>query len=221
MSRLLAAVLKPFDSRFELTDRLHRAVLDRPVPQHARRFWFCFGGLAAFVFAMQVASGIFLTMYYQPTPDRAYASVFYVSHYVNYGWLIRSTHVWGAHLMMALIFAHMLRVFLTASYKHPREFNWVAGVFLFVVTMGFGLTGALLPWDQKAYWGSTVTISLVKQMPVIGPTIAGVVTGGDSIGAATLTRFYSGHVFLLPAALAVLLVMHLWMIRKQGVSGPL
>ncbi|MBE0476427.1 MAG: cytochrome b N-terminal domain-containing protein [Coriobacteriia bacterium] len=221
MSRILASIARPFDQRFDLTDRLHRNLLDKPVPAHARRVWYCFGGLTFFVFVLQVLSGVFLTMYYQPTPERAYASVFYISHYVHYGWLIRSIHVWGAHLMVVFIVIHMLRVFLTASYKNPREFNWVAGVFLFVVTMGFGLTGYLLPWDQKAYWGSTVTISLIKQVPLVGNAMAGVVMGGEAIGAPTLTRFYSGHVFLLPAALGVLLVMHFWMIRKQGISGPL
>lgn len=221
MSRLLSAITAPFDERFDLSNRLRDKVFNKPVPEHARRFWFCFGGLTFTVFLFQVLSGIFLTFYYEPTPERAYASVFYISHYVNYGWLIRSMHAWGSTLMVIFIVIHMLRVFITASYKHPREFNWVVGVLLFVITMSFGLTGYLLPWDQKAYWGSTVTVNLVKQVPFIGDTMAQLVLGGSSIGAPTLTRFFAMHVMVLPLVLVIFLGAHFWMIRKQGISGPL
>lgn len=221
MAEILKKITKPLDERYDLTNRLHTKVFNKPVPMHARRFWFCFGGLTFFVFLLQVATGVFLTIYYVPDPARAYASVFYISNYVNYGWLIRSIHSWGAQLMVIFVILHMVRVFLTGSYKKPREFNWVVGVLLFVLTMAFGLTGYLLPWDQKAYWGSTVTINLVAQVPVMGVWMSEVIMGGQAIGAPTLTRFYSGHVFLLPAILAVFLIAHFWMIRKQGISGPL
>lgn len=220
MATIRERLTKPLDDRFGLTQTLREKVFSKPVPQHARRFWYCFGGLTFFVFLLQVASGIFLTFYYVPTPERAYASVFYISNYVNYGWLIRSIHVWGAHMMVVFIVLHMLRVFLTGSYKHPRELNWVNGVLLFVLTMAFGLTGYLLPWDQKAYWGSTVTIALVEQVPFVGDAIGQLIMGGTAVGAPTLTRFYSAHVFLLPAALLLFLVLHFAMIRKQGISGP-
>lgn len=221
MAGLTERITAPFDRRLDLTDRLHKGLLDKPVPMHARRFWFCFGGLTFFVFIMQVLTGVVLTFYYVPTPDKAYASVFYISNYVGYGWLIRSLHHWGAQLMVVMIVLHMLRVFWTASYKHPREFNWVVGMLLFLITMAFGLTGYLLPWDQKAYWGSTVTASLIEQVPVVGKTMAFVLLGGETLGAPTLTRFYSAHIMILPGALAVLLIAHFWMIRKQGISGPL
>ena len=212
---------EPFDERLDLRNRIRTRVFAKPVPMHARRFWYCFGGLTFFVAIMQGLSGLFLTLYYEPTPERAYASVFYISNYVQYGWLIRSIHAWGAQLMVVLIIIHMIRVYATASYKHPRELNWVAGVLLFVITMVFGLTGYLLPWDQKAYWGSTVTVQLVKQVPVMGAWMARLVVGGDSLGAPTLTRFYSSHIMLLPATLIGLLFVHFWMVRKQGISGPL
>jgi menaquinol-cytochrome c reductase cytochrome b subunit len=221
MSKILEGISAPLDERFDLRYRLDQRVFGKPVPMHARRFWYCFGGLTFFVALLQAASGIFLTFYYEPTPDRAYSSVFYISNYVKYGWLIRSIHSWGAQLMVIFVIIHMIRVYATASYKHPREFNWVAGVLLFVITMAFGLTGYLLPWDQKAYWGSTVTVTLVKQMPVLGDWMARIVVGGDKLGAPTLTRFYSGHIMLLPAALMGLLFAHFWMVRKQGISGPL
>jgi menaquinol-cytochrome c reductase cytochrome b subunit len=221
VANIAEKITAPLDERLDLTNRIRTRVFAKPVPMHARRFWYCFGGLTFFVAIMQALSGIFLTLYYEPTPDRAYASVFYISNYVKYGWLIRSIHGWGAQLMVVFIIIHMIRVYVTASYKHPREFNWVAGVLLFVITMSFGLTGYLLPWDQKAYWGSTVTVSLMKQVPVIGAWMARIVVGGDSLGAPTLARFYSGHVMLLPASLIGLLFVHFWMVRKQGISGPL
>ncbi|MDH4140527.1 MAG: cytochrome b N-terminal domain-containing protein [Coriobacteriia bacterium] len=221
MSKILDGIAAPLDERFDMRYRLRKRVFEKPVPKHARAFWYCFGGLTFTVALMQALTGIFLSFYYTPTPERAYQSVFYISNYVNYGWLVRSLHVWGAHLMVIFIIIHMLRVLVTASYKHPREFNWVVGVVLFVITMGFGLTGYLLPWDQKAYWGSTVTISLMQQVPIVGDWIAQIVMGGAAIGAPTLTRFYSAHVFLLPGALMIFLISHFWMIRKQGISGPL
>ncbi len=221
MTKLMKKMVAPLDERFNLTNSLHENLLDKPVPMHARRFWFCFGGLTFFVFLLQVASGIWLSFYYVPTPEGAYRSVFYISHYVNYGWLIRSIHSWGSQLMVIFVIAHMLRVVITGSYKKPRELNWVAGVLLFVITLAFGLTGYLLPWDQTAYWGSTVATSLMGQVPVLGPYILQIALGGEAIGAPTLTRFYSAHVFLLPSAIIVLLVAHFAMIRKQGISGPL
>jgi len=221
MSKLLAAITRPFDERFDLTNRLRKNMFDKPVPAHARKFWYCFGGLTFFVFLMQAMTGIFLTLYYVPSQERAYSSVFYITHYVPYGWLIRSVHLWGAHLMVIFVVIHMLRVFVTGSYKAPREFNWVAGVLLFAVTMAFGLTGYLLPWDNKAYWGSTVATSLMGAVPFAGKTIQFIVVGGQTIGGPTITRFFSLHVFLLPVALIGLMVVHFWMIRKQGISGPL
>ena len=221
MSKIVDGIAAPLDERFDLRHRMDLRVFGKPVPMHARRFWYCFGGLTFFVALLQAASGIFLTFYYEPTPDRAYSSVFYISNFVKYGWLIRSIHAWGAQLMVVFVILHMIRVYVTASYKHPREFNWVAGVLLFAITMSFGLTGYLLPWDQKAYWGSTVTVNLIKQIPLLGPAMARVVVGGEALGAPTLTRFYSAHIMMLPATLALLLVVHFWMIRKQGISGPL
>jgi menaquinol-cytochrome c reductase cytochrome b subunit len=195
--------------------------LSRSVPTHARGFWYCFGGLTFATAVLQALSGIVLAFYYQPTPERAYASVFYLSNFVKYGWFIRSVHVWGSRLMVVFIVIHMLRVYVTASYKHPREFNWLAGVFLFVITMAFGLTGSLLPWDQKAFWGTAGAIGFIEKTPLVGDWLAYFIVGGHSIGAAALSRFYSGHIMLLPAALAVLLFAHFWMVRKQGISGPL
>ena len=123
--------------------------------------------------------------------------------------------------MLVFIVIHMIRVYVTASYKRPREMNWVAGVFLFVITVGFGLTGSLLPWDQKAFWGTTGAIAFVHKTPIVGEWAGNFILGGETIGAAALSRFYSAHIMMLPAVLTILLGLHFWMVRKQGISGPL
>lgn len=217
----LGRLTRPFDERLDLTNRLHNAFLDRTIPDHARRYYFCFGGITFFLFLVEVVTGVILTFYYVPTPDKAYASVYYISRFVSYGWLIRSIHSWAGQLMVIFVVLHMLRVYLTASYKNPRELNWVIGVVLFVLTMGFSLTGYLLPWDQRAYWGSTVTLSLIQKVPFVGKAAANILMGADSVGTATLTRFFSAHIMLLPGLLVMLLVVHFWMIRRQGISGPM
>lgn len=221
MPRFVERLLAPFDERLDLSNRFREAASTRTVPSKARRFWYCFGGLAFFSAILQALSGMFLSFYYQPTPEKAYASVFYISNYVNYGWLIRSVHVWGARIMIALVVIHMFRVYVTASYKHPREFNWVAGVLLLTVTLFFAITGNLLPWDQAGYWSSESLLALLAEIPVVGEFIVRMVFGGEALSAAALTRFYAGHIMLLPAVLSVLLIAHFWMVRKQGISEPL
>jgi quinol-cytochrome oxidoreductase complex cytochrome b subunit len=191
------------------------------VPNYARRYYYCFGGITFFLFLLQLVTGALLTLYYVPEPGRAYASVFYISNFVSYGWLIRSIHHWSANLMVIFVLLHMLRVYLTGAYKHPREFNWITGVVLLLLVMTFAFTGYLLPWDQKAYWGSTVGISFIERIPFIGKTLAYILMGGEKIGGPTLTRFFSLHTMLLPAFLIIFLIGHFWMIRKQGISGPL
>jgi menaquinol-cytochrome c reductase cytochrome b subunit len=211
----------PIDKQTGTESELRTRALPRSAPPHARRFWFCFGGLTFATAVLQALSGIVLAFYYQPTPERAYASIFYISNYVKYGWFIRSVHVWGSRLMLLFILVHMIRVYVTASYKRPREMNWVAGVFLFVATVGFALTGSLLSWDQKAYWGTTGAITFIQKTPIVGDWAAYFIVGGETIGAAALSRFYAAHIMMLPAVLTVLLCAHFWMVRKQGISGPL
>jgi quinol-cytochrome oxidoreductase complex cytochrome b subunit len=221
MSMSAEQIEAAIDERPSMNGWIRTQGLSRSVPPHARRFWFCFGGLTFATAVLQALSGIVLAFYYQPTPERAYASIFYISNYVKYGWFIRSVHVWGSRLMLLFIVVHMIRVYVTASYKRPREMNWVAGVFLFVVTMGFALTGSLLSWDQKAYWGTTGAITFIQKTPIVGDWVAYFIVGGETIGAAALSRFYSAHIMMLPAVLTVLLCAHFWMVRKHGISGPL
>lgn len=214
-------LIRPLDERFDIVNRVHKGLLDKEVPLYAQRFYYCFGGITFFLFLIQVLTGIILTIYYVPSVEKAFSSVYFISNYVHYGWLVRSIHHWAANLVVIFVVIHMIRVFITGSYKPPREFNWVAGVVLLLVTLGFSLTGYLLPWDQKAYWGSTVVTSLINKVPVLGPILHNIVVGGDAIGQPTLTRFFNLHVMVLPATIILFLVIHFWMIRKQGISKPL
>jgi quinol-cytochrome oxidoreductase complex cytochrome b subunit len=194
---------------------------NRVVPKHATNYIYCFGGIAFVLFIILTVTGIMLAVYYQPTPDNAYQSVLNISTHVKFGWWIRSIHMWAAGGMVLLVFLHMLRVFFTGAYKTPRELNWLTGVLLFAITMGFGFTGYLLPWDQKAYWATKVGTDIAGSVPLIGHFLLVSLRGGDQISAATLGRFFDLHVLVLPAVIVVLLLGHFWMIRRHGISGRL
>jgi len=209
-----------FDERFDVRIPLE-AFLKKPVPKHAIRWYFCLGGITFALFIIQGVTGILLSLYYKPTPGEAYESILFIMNNVRFGWLIRSIHSWSSTLMIAFCVAHMLRVFITASYKNPRELNWVAGVFLLLLTLAFGFTGYLLPWDQKALWGSTIGSEILGIIPGIGGWLLGLLRGGLEITGLTLTRFYGIHMLVLPVLVVVFLAAHFVIIRRQGISGPL
>ncbi len=209
-----------FDERFDVRIPLE-AFLRKPVPKHAIRWYFCLGGITFALFLIQGVTGILLSLYYKPTPGEAYESILFIMNNVRFGWLIRSIHSWSSTLMIAFCVAHMLRVFITGSYKAPRELNWVAGMFLLLLTLAFGFTGYLLPWDQKALWGSTVGSEIVGIIPGIGSWLLGLLRGGMEITGLTLTRFYGIHMLVLPVLVFVFLAVHFIIIRRQGISGPL
>lgn len=177
------------------------------------------GSASLFVAANQIITGILLTVYYVPTPDQAYDSVQYITSQVPAGWLIRGLHHWGASAMVVLVVIHMLRVILYGSYKYPREMTWLSGVGLLLLVLGFGFTGYLLPWDQKAYWATTVGTRIAGVMPVIGDSILRLLRGGSDLSAVTLARFYGGHVWFLPAALVSLMLFHLFLVVRLGISA--
>ncbi|MCP4230126.1 MAG: cytochrome b6 [bacterium] len=192
----------------------------KPVP--GKYTWFaCFGGISLILFMIQIVTGVLLAIYYRPSPDAAYDSIRLIMTEVPYGWLIRSIHRYAAELMVLAVFIHMFKVFMTGAYKPPRELNWVTGVFLMFLTLGFGFTGYLLPWDQTAYWASTVGTEMAQSVPLVGPFIAMILKGGTTIGEATLARFYAAHVIVLPWFAFFLLVAHFFMIRRQGCADPL
>jgi len=214
------------DERLNVTP-LWRDLADHDVPAHVNpankmsSFVYCFGGLTFLIIVTQILSGMFLSMYYVPDINNAYYSVKYITDQVLLGQVVRGMHFWGASLVIIMMFLHMLRVFFTGAYKAPRELNWVVGVLIFVVVLAFGFTGYLLPWDQKAYWATSVGANLASAVPFIGPYLKILLAGGSTIGALTLTRFFAIHVFFLPAALLVLLGLHFIMIRKAGIAGPM
>lgn len=207
------------DSRLDIMDAVEEN-LKKPVPAHVN-WTFCFGGITLFLFLVQAVTGIMLLMYYRPTVAEAYKSVVYITNNVPFGWLVRGLHHWAANGMIVMVFLHMLRVFFYGAYKPPRDFNWVTGVILLMLTLGFGFTGYLLPWNQISYWATTVGTEVPGAMPVVGKYIATLMRGGQAIGQTTLTRFFAIHVVILPLTIGFFLLGHFFMIRKQGISGPL
>jgi quinol-cytochrome oxidoreductase complex cytochrome b subunit len=195
-------------------------VMDHPVPRHIN--WLhCLGGLTFFTFVVQVVTGLIMTFFYVPTPDHAHDSVSWFQTSVPFGSIVRNLHRLGAWAMVVLVILHMLRVFVHGAYRKPRELNWVVGVVLLMLVLGFGFTGYLLPWDQKAYWATAVGLNIAETVPFVGEPLAALLRGGPSLGALTLLRFYSLHVFVLPILTAVGMLLHFAMIRKQGVARPL
>jgi quinol-cytochrome oxidoreductase complex cytochrome b subunit len=215
----MAAFSRWLDERIDLK-ALRAQLLDRKVPG-GLSLWHTLGSATLAVFTVQVVTGVVLAMYYAPSPDHAYDSIRFLERNVLSGSLLRGMHHWGASAMVVLVVLHLLVVFFQGAYKRPREVTWLAGVVLLLITLGFGFTGYLLPWDQKAYWATNVGLNIAGTVPFVGPAIANFLRGGPELGALTLIRFYALHVFILPLLLAVGLLLHFAMIRKQGIARPL
>ncbi len=182
--------------------------------------WFyTLGSATLFVVTLQIVTGILLMIYYVATPDHAYDSVVYITSQVPAGWFIRGLHHWGASAMVVLSVLHMLRVFLSGAYKFPREVTWLTGVVLLLIVVGFSFTGYLLPWDQKAYWATTVGTRIVGVAPGLGPWLLRIMRGGEDLSAVTLARFFGVHVWVLPASLLSLLFVHLYLVIRIGISA--
>jgi quinol-cytochrome oxidoreductase complex cytochrome b subunit len=177
------------------------------------------GSASLFVAINQIVTGILLTIYYVPTPDHAYDSVQYITTQVQAGWLIRGLHHWGASAMVVLVVLHMLRVIYYGAYKFPREVTWFSGILLLIIVIGFGFTGYLLPWDQKAYWATTVGTRIAATPPLIGNTILLIVRGGEELSAVTLARFFGVHIWVLPTALLLLILIHMFLVIRIGISA--
>lgn len=182
---------------------------------HFRHSWFL-GVISAVLLGSLVVSGVYLMFFYVPSPSTAYGNIQTIQTEVAFGQFIRNVHRWSAHLMVVAVAAHMARVFYRGAYKEPREFNWVVGVFLLILTLLLSFTGYLLPWDQLAYWAVTVGTSMADFVPFIGGSAREVLMGADQVGEATLIRFYVLHVALLPLIMVFLLMIHLWRWRKDA-----
>src|SRR5882762_10503807 len=177
-----------------------------------------FGSVALFLFLVQAFTGALLAFNYAPTPGDAYNSLRYILTEITGGRLIRGLHHWGASMMIVVVVLHMVQVFLYGAYKKPREATWIAGVFLLLLTLAYGLTGYLLPWDNRAYWGTVVATQIAAQAPVMGPYLTRLLGGEGAIGVVTFARFYGLHVLLLPPATMLLIALHIYLVRKHGVA---
>ena len=194
-------------------------LLLRKVPKGTTWFY-TLGSATMFAFAMQALTGVFLAMYYVPSATEAYDSITHLTNDVFLGEFVRGLHKWGATVMIILIFLHMARTFFFGAYKYPRELNWVIGVVLLILTLVMGLTGYLLPFDQRSYWATIVAMNITGSGPVLGPYLADFLRAGSEFTATTLPRFYAVHMLLVPGAIIALIFAHLYLVVKLGTTAP-
>jgi menaquinol-cytochrome c reductase cytochrome b subunit len=194
-------------------------MLYRKVPKGTNWFY-TLGSATLFAFVVQAVTGVFLAMYYDPSPTQAYASVTHLTNDVFLGEFVRGMHKWGASVMIILIYLHMARTFVFGAYKYPRELNWVIGVTLLILTMIMGFTGYLLPFDQRSFWATVVGVNINGTGPFIGPYLSDFLRAGAEFGPATLTRFYAIHMLLVPGLIIALIGAHLYLVVKLGTTAP-
>jgi quinol-cytochrome oxidoreductase complex cytochrome b subunit len=194
-------------------------MLLRKVPKGTNWFY-TLGSATMFAFVVQALTGVFLAMYYTPSPVEAYASITNITNDVFLGEFVRGLHKWGSSVMIILIFLHMGRVFFFGAYKYPRELNWVIGVVLIVLTLVMGLTGYLLPFDQRSYWATIVAMNINGTGPIVGPYLADFLRAGAEFESTTLSRFYALHMLLVPGAIITMIGAHLYLVVKLGTTAP-
>ena len=214
MSRLAAW----FQERLPVADMDFRELTNEPVPNHLKRWWFALGGTPAYLFVVQVVTGILLAIYYQPAAETAYESVRYITEDAAFGWYLRGLHKWGATFMIAAVILHQMRIYFTGAYRKPREINWVVGMFLLACTLMLGFTGYCLVYEQLSYWGAAVGANIAGSVPIVGDFAKELLLGGEAYNPRTLPRFYVIHAAVLPVTLTLLIALHIAIIRMQGVS---
>ncbi len=224
-----AAVVDWLDQRYPFTKAVDEALYQR-VPNFANAFYYCFGGMVFILIVFQLLTGVLLSLYYVPDATSAsggaapaYASVEFIQNQVYLGWLVRGVHFWSANILIVMVLIHMSRVYWTGSYRAPRELNWMVGVIMLLCILALSLTGYLLPWDTKAYFATEVTIKIAGSAPPqqLGTFIKDVLQGGPVVGPPTLQRFFTLHVFVLPALITLLMYVHFRFIRAHGISEPM
>lgn len=208
----------PIDRSLAITSNVFFHLHPVKVDRRSLRWSYTFGLgiISAILFLVLIFSGALLMFYYVPSVERAYPAMKEIQLSVPLGQFTRNMHRWAAHMMVLTVVLHMARVFYTGAYKPPRQFNWVVGVFLLLLTLGLSFTGYLTPWDQLAYWAITVGTNIVGYVPLLGKTLQHALVGGVEVGQSALLRFYALHVAVLPTLLTLLLALHLWRIRKDG-----
>ncbi len=219
---MMKKVLQWFESRLSLRESL-APMLMHPIPRTAAGplgWWYVFGSASITLLVIQVLSGIGLALVYVPTTEEAYQSLVYLNYEQPLGWFVRSLHYWSGSAMVVMVVVHLIQVFLQGAFKYPRELNWLTGVVLLFLTLGMAFTGQVMRWDADAYWGVGVGASMAGRVPILGPYLVDLLLGGPIIGAETLSRFFTLHVFVIPGLLLALLALHLWLVLKRGISAP-
>lgn len=207
-----------FRERVPVSGDQLRELTNEPVPNHMKRWWYCLGGTPAYLFVVQVVTGILLAFYYQPSSTTAFESVRMITDDVAYGWYFRGLHKWAATLMIAAVVLHQMRVYFTGAYRRPRELNWLVGMCLLLTTLGLGFTGYSLVFEQLSYWGATVGSNILDQTPLVGGLAKHLLLAGDNYNEQTIPRFYIIHAAILPAMLVALVIVHIAFIRLHGVA---
>ena len=192
----------------------------KTVPLHRHTVWYYLGGMTLFLFTIQVVTGILLLLYYRSSAEEAFESVQFIMTRVPFGWLIRSIHSWSANLLVLVLFVHMFSVFFLKAYRRPRELTWVTGALLLFVMLAFGFSGYLLPWNSLAFFATQVGTEVAGSVPLVGRFALRFLRGGDQVTGGTLTRFYGIHVAVLPALTTAMLLVHLLLVQKHGMSVP-
>jgi ubiquinol-cytochrome c reductase cytochrome b subunit len=196
-----------------------KPLMNHPVPPGSK--WaYVFGSATLFCFILQVATGVALALLYQPSSDKAFQSLQYITNKATMGKTLRAIHYFGASAMIVMVGIHMLRVYVTAAYKYPREMSWVSGVILLILTVSMGFTGQLLRWDDNGVWSAVVAAEQLGRIPLIGKPLARLLLGGDTLGGQSLSRFFAYHVFLFPALIFIFVGFHLWLVIRNGISEP-
>lgn len=207
------------DERLSIST-IARTAQKKEVPLHRQSIWYYFGGMTLFLFVVQVVTGILLLLYYRPSAENAFESVQFIMTEVKFGWLIRSIHSWSANLMILTLFIHMFSVYFMRSYNQPRELTWVSGVLLLFLSVGFGFSGYLLPWNEVSFFATKVGTDIAGDIPIVGRTMLRFLRGGDEVTGATLTRFFGFHVAVLPALATVFIGAHVLLVQLHGMHVP-
>ncbi len=207
-----------FQDRLPVSGTQLRELTNEPVPYHLKRWWYALGGTPAYLFVVQIITGILLAFYYEASSQTAYESVRYITHEASYGWYIRSVHKWGATLMIAAMVLHQMRVYFTGAYRKPREINWMVGICLLITTLMTGFTGYSLVYEQLSYWGATVGANIADSVPFVGGLMKRILLAGEAVNERTLARFFILHAAVLPVLIVLLIGIHIAIVRLQGVT---
>ena len=215
--RMISKIASWFDQRLQLSAPV-RDTMQHPVPRRTASWAYVFGSAAMTAFGLQLVTGMLLALVYVPSADEAWSSLQSLNHQIALGWFIRALHGWGSNFMVAIVLIHMAQVFLFGAHKYPRELTWIVGVLLLLMTLGMAFTGQVLRFDQDAYWGLGIGASIASRVPVVGPLLVTLLLGGPIIAAATLSRFFALHVFIVPGLLIAFIAVHVLLVLKLGVN---